>query len=273
MKLFNYLRMLGAFTDGYQRIALPKEPSERAVRRMLTEGQQLSESAIARRREYVAARAAKSGNPVDEAQLAQMLDALSCKDAGNGTVLIPLQFVQDNLVRRLAAVQNNASIHSEEDVKEVLSVFAEYGVQTVQSFRGLTLSGLSWSEKPGQKPKVLVHAADADGEITVIRFEAAIELASKFLLACQALGLREGDLFDMKVEAVDPAIERNKRAGKQVAKLGVYVNHNMLVRSSGILHDGRPPKGERFVQKPTMEQVKVLFDTVASKLAREPQAA
>lgn len=269
MKLFNYLRMLGVFTDGYQRITLPKESSDRAMRRMLAEGQSLSESAIARRREYVAARAEKSGTEVDAVQLEQMLDALACKDMGNGTISLPLQFVQDNMVRRLAAVQNNASIHSTEDVKEVKSVFAEYGVQTVQSFRGLTLSGLSWSEKPGQKPKVLVHATDANGEQTVIRFEAAIELASKFLQACQALDLREGGSFDLKVEAVDPAIERNKRVGKQVAKLGVYVNHNMLVRSRGILHDGRPPKGERFVQKPTMEQVKVLFDTVAAKLARE----
>jgi hypothetical protein len=261
MKLFNYLRLLGVFTDGYQRILVDAEPADRTVRRVLEEAKTASELAIRRRSARLAEIAQKEGTPADAASIEAQCADIAILEGPAGKLSVPLQFLQDGLVRRLAGVQNNACIHDDKDVAEVHSVFKEFGIQTVTTLTGLTFGRMTWSELPGQKPKLMLHAQAGD-EPVVIRLEAASELAPKFLLASQAVGLRAGDLFDLKVEAVDPAAARNQKAGREVMKPRVYVNHNLRLRSHGLVHDGHPPKGERFQQKRTMEQMERLFDEV-----------
>ena len=104
----------------------------------------------------------------------------------------------------------------------------------------------------------MVHTLQGE-EPVVIRFEAASELCQKFLNAAITLPLKKGDVLGIAVEAVDPGVARNKAAGRKVADEGKYVNHNITITVGANTHTGHPPKGTRFVQKPTIEQLETLF--------------
>lgn len=258
MKLFNYLKAVGAFTNAQQLINLSVEPTDRQERKMLEEANDLLGKGWERRKAYLHERNAKSDDPdldFDPEKLREEFFPV-VKD---GIVGMPLQYLQDYMVKKMAAMQNNVSIHNTKEVKELLEVFGDYKVQLVSKFEGLVFDFINWTARDRQKPKLLVHAKDADGEEVVIRFEAASELCQKFLNAALELSLKPGTVFSLAVEAVDPAHEKNKRAGKKVAELGKYVNHNVVVTVGDLSHNGRPPKGERFVQKPTIEFLEKLY--------------
>ena len=255
MKLFNYLRAIGAFTNGRQLIALSVDPTDRGEKKMMEEANRLIDAGWLRYTAYLEKSAAESGNALDlDAEKASFYPKVE-----NGSILVPLQYVQDYMVRKMAAVQNNTSIHNPKEVGELLEVFKDYKVELTQKFTGLVFEFVNWTAKAGQKPKLLVHTKAADGEDVVIRFEAAGELCQKFLMALLELQLQPGQIFDLSVEAVDPAIDKNKRAGRKVADTGKYVNHNLVLTVDGKTHTGHPPRGMRFNQKPTMEFMETLF--------------
>ncbi|KWA84032.1 hypothetical protein WL29_21950 [Burkholderia ubonensis] len=255
MKLFNYLKVFGAFTNAQQLIPLSVEPSDRQEKKMLEEANRLLDAGWARREAYFTQRELNGGEAAD---LVAEKEAFFPKVA-DGKVHIPLQYLQDFMVRKMAAIQNNVSIHNTKEVADLKEVFGDYKVELTSRFTGLVFDFINWSAKEGQKPKLLVHAKDASGEEVVIRFEAAGELCQKFMMALLELKLQPGQAFDLSVEAVDPAIEKNRRAGKKVADTGLYVNHNMVLTVGGKSHTGHPPKGTRFVQKPTIEYMEMMF--------------
>ena len=257
MKLYNYLRVSGSLTQAYQPIRVPVDPKDRQVKKMLETAQTLIDNAWARRKDRLLRQAevTENGEPFDlEAARTAFYPVQDGED-----LLIPLQYLQDYLVRRIAAVQINASIHDKDQVSELQEVFQEYGVEQVNALEGLTFKRIAWSALNGQKPKLMVHATQSDGEDVCIRFEAAVELCQKFMYAMQALQIKEGTVFSLKVWAEDPAIARNKKAGKKVADEGRFVNHNVSVTVDGKTHYGRPPEGVKFVQKPTLESMESLF--------------
>jgi hypothetical protein len=258
MKLFNYSKVFGAFTNAQQVIMLSVEPSDRQERKMLEEANKLIDASWARRYAFLEKRNAESDDPSTVVDLVAEREAFYPKVLGE-KVGIPLQFLQDFMVKKIAAMQNNVSIHNVKEVAELREVFMDYGVELYPAFNGLTYDYLNWTARDLQKPKLLVHCKDAEGEDVVIRFEAAGELCQKFLNAVLELSFVPGTIFDMSFEAIDPAIERNKKAGKKVADPGKYVNHNIVVTVDGLSHTGHPPKGTRFVQKPTMEHMERLF--------------
>lgn len=255
MKLYNYLKVFGAFANAQQLIPLPVEPSDRQEKKMLEEANRLLEAGWARREAWFNQRELKDGEAVD---LDAEKDAFFPK-VRDGQVFIPLQYLQDFMVRKMAAIQNNVSIHNKKEVADLKEVFDDYKVELTPSFENLVFDFISWSAKEGQKPKLLVHAKDATGDEVKIRFEAAGELCQKFMMALLELKLQPGQSFNLSVEAVDPAIEKNRRAGKKVADPGLYVNHNMVLTVNGKSHTGHPPKGTRFVQKPTIEYMEAMF--------------
>ncbi|CAB5514443.1 hypothetical protein ACOTHJ_15700 [Achromobacter xylosoxidans] len=258
MKLLNYAKVFGAFTDAHQLIVLPLKPAptDRAGQKMLEEARRLLDAGWTRRLDWLTSRKEKHDEDFDlEVERA----AFFPKEA-DGNVHMPFQYVMDYMVRKIAALQNNVSIHNTKEVAELREVFDIYGVQLIPRLENIEFSHINWSAREGQKPKLMVHGKDADGDIC-IRFEAAGELCQKFMNAMLDLHLQPGQHFNLAVEAVDPAIERNKKAGKKVADPGKYVNHNMTltVVETGVIHTGHPPKGTRFVQKPTIEQLEHLF--------------
>lgn len=250
MKLFNYIKLLGAMTNGQQLIAIPVEPTDRQERKMLEEAQKLLAAGWSRRAAWLGRRESETGEVVDVAAE----KAAFFPEEKDGKLLIPLQYLQDYLVKRIAAVQNNASIHNKNDVAEVLSVFKDYGVELTSSFTDLTFDHISWSAREGQKDKLLIHTTDATGDVVVIRFEAANELCQKFMQVALALELKPGQLFSMKVAAEDPAIAKGVAPGSLP-----YVNHNLTVTRGAQSHNGRPPKGQKFLQKPTLEVLQAMF--------------
>lgn len=254
MKLFNYLKLFGAFADAYQLILLEQEPTDRSEKKMLEEANKLMAAGWARREAFLQRRIGE-GEEVDlEAERTAFFPAIV-----DGKLAIRLQYLQEYMARKMAALQNNTSIHNKDDVKELKEIFDQYKVGLTSSFTGLEFDHINWSAKESQKPKLLVHAKDAAGEEVCIRFEAAGELCQKFLNAMLYLDIKPGAKFDLSVEAVDPAIERNKKAGKVVADLGKYVNHNMRLKVGNGTHTGHPPKGQKFLQKPTIEYMETLF--------------
>lgn len=262
MKLFNYLRVLGVLTNAHQPIALDVEPTDRSVRKMVEEANELIQRGWARRLAFLQKRQAEANEEFDEAAE----HAAFHPKTEDGKVLMPLQYIQDYLVRRIAAVQTIASIHDAKAVKELREVFAEFGVMPVQSV-DMVFSHINWSARENQKPKLLIHGTDEDGPVCV-RLEAASELCQKSLNALMALDVVAGTKLTLQVEAVDPAIERNRAAKKQVVAPGKYVNHNLTVIVGDKRHTGHPEKGTRFVQKPTIEDLERLFRTVNAHLSK-----
>lgn len=258
MKLFNYLKALGAFTNAQQLIKLPLEPADRQERKMLEEARALLAAGWERRKAYLVERNAKSDDP-DLDFDPETLRGEFFPAESDGSVAMPLQYLQDYMVKKMAAMQNNVSIHNQKEVGELKEVFADYGVETTARFTDLVFDFINWTARDRQKPKLLIHAHDASNEEVVIRLEAASELCFKFLNAALELSLKPGTVFSLSVQAVDPAHEKNKRAGKVVADPGKFVNHNLEVTVDGMTHNGRPPKGERFVQKPTIEFLEKLY--------------
>lgn len=255
MKLFNYAKVFGAFINAMQQIPLPVEPTDRQEKKMLEEANRLIDAGWTRRLVWLEKRDAEGDERVDfDAEKADFYPKVEA-----GTVYMPLQYVQDYMVKKMAAMQNNVSIHNTKEVAELKEVFDDYKVERFPSLKGLVFDFINWTAKEGQKPKLLVHAKDAEGDDVVIRFEAAGELCQKFMMALLDLQLQPGQVFDLSVEAVDPAIEKNRKAGKKVADTGLYVNHNMVLTVGTKTHSGHPPKGTRFVQKPTMEFMETLF--------------
>ena len=255
MKLFNYAKVFGAFINGYQIIPLPAEPKDRQEKKMVETAFDLLNAGWARRRDWLVKRDAEGEERVDfDAEKAAFYPKVE-----DGIVYMPLQYVQDYMVKKMAAIQNNVSIHNTKEVADLKEVFDEYKVELYPSFKGLVFDYINWSAKEGQKPKLIVHCKDADGEEIVIRFEAAGELCQKFMMALLELQLQQGQVFDLSVSAVDPAIEKNRKAGKKVADTGLYVNHNMVLSIGTKSHTGHPPRGTRFVQKPTIEYMETLF--------------
>lgn len=268
MKLFNYAKLFGAFINASQLIELDVEPKDRQERKMLEEANKLVDASWARREAFMADKAAKAGEDLNAEELAKEKEAFFPK-VENGKVFMPLQFIQDFMVKKMAAIQNNTSIHNTKEVAELKEVFDLYGVQLHPKFTGLVFDHISWSARERQKPKLMLHTKQGD-DVVVIRFEAASELCQKFLNVVLALKLKPGTVFDLQVEAVDPAIERNKKAGRKVAELGLYVNHNLTVTVGTQVHTGHPPKGTRFVQKPTIEQLEALFYQARDASAEDP---
>lgn len=257
MKMYNYAKLLGAFINGQQLVTLALEPKDRAERKMLEEANSLIAKGWERKLAYLKDRQAKADEQFDEA--AEKLAFHPVVEGGS--VHMPLQYVQDFMVKKMAAIQNNTSIHNTKEVEELKSVFKDYGVSWTSELTELTFDHISWSARPGQKPKLLVHAKTGDTPV-VIRFEAAGELCHKFMHAILGLELSEGSVFSIQVEAVDPAIARNLKAGKKVADPGKFVNHNIVVKKEGAsaVHTGKPADG-KFVQKMTIEQLEDLFQT------------
>lgn len=255
MKLLNYVKPLGAFTNANQIILLAAEPKDRQEKKMKEEAELLVRARIERQLAYAADKAAKTGETVD----LQALRTSLTPEVTDGRVLMPLQYLQDYMTRKIAAVQNNVSIHNTKEVAELREVFGEYGVELITSLPDLTFDHINWSARPGQKPKLMVHAADPAATPVVIRLEAASELCQKFMNAAMALTLKPGMRFGLAVEAVDPALEKNRRAGKKVADEGRYVNHNLTLSVAGKQHTGHPPQGTRFLQKPTLADMEHLF--------------
>lgn len=255
MKLLNYVKPMGRFTNANQLIAISLDTKDRQEKKMLEEAQELVAKRIERAVAYSIEKAAKAGEDFDEAAERAALTPL----VEDGQVFMPLQYLQEYMTRKMAAIQNNVSIHNTKDVGELVSVFNDFGVELISELKGLIFDHIGWSARPGQKPKLMVHAKEADDTPVVIRFEAASELCQKFLNSAITFKLKPGTVFDLAVEAVDPAIEKNKRAGKKVSDLGVYVNHNLSLTVAGEVQTGHPPKGTRFLQKPTLEQLEILF--------------
>ena len=268
MKLFNYAKVFGAFINAMQLIPLPVEPKDRQEKKMLEEANRLIDAGWLRRKAWLEKRDAEGEERVDfDAEKAAFYPKVE-----DGTVYMPLQYVQEFMVRKMAAIQNNVSIHNTKEVADLKEVFDEYKVELFPSFKGLVFDFINWSAKQGQKPKLIVHAKDADGEDIVLRFEAAGELCQKFMMALLELQLQQGQVFDLSVSAVDPAIEKNRKAGKKVADTGLYVNHNMVLNIGSKSHTGHPPRGTRFVQKPTIEYMETLFKQ-AQMATQAPQKA
>lgn len=253
MKLYNYLATIGAFTNGFQDVKIKKDTSDRQEKKMIAEAYQLMESSWNRR----IARFQKMMEAGEDIDLAAEKLKFFPKEV-NGEIIFPLQFVQDFIVRKIAGIQNHISIHNKKELAELSEVFAEYAIKPVRVFKDLTLERISWTAKSQQKPKLMVFAKDGE-EPVCIRFEAANELSQKFLMAMLELGLKPGMKFSFKVEAVDPSIERNEKAGNNKAPIGKYVNHNLVLVLDGKRHTGHPPKGQRFNQKPTIEFMETLF--------------
>jgi hypothetical protein len=270
MKLFNYAKVFGAFINAMQLIPLPVEPKDRQEKKMVEEANRLLDAGWQRKLVWLEKRDAEAepNERVDfEAEKAAFFPKVE-----DGIAYYPLQYVQDFMVKKMAAMQNNVSIHNTKEVAELKEVFDEYKVQLFPSFKGLAFDFINWSAKEGQKPKLLVHAKDADGEEIVIRFEAAGELCQKFMMALLELQVQPGQIFDLRVEAVDPAIEKNRKAGKKVADTGLYVNHNMVLTVGTKTHTGHPPRGTKFVQKPTIEYMETMFKQ-AQMATQAPQKA
>lgn len=258
MKLFNYSKLFGAFTNAQQLLELDAnpDPKDRQNTKMLAEARSLLDAGWARRVAWLTKRKEEKDEDFD---LDAKRAAFFPKEE-NGKIYMQLQYVLDYIVRKIVALQNNTSIHNTDDVAELREVFDQYGVGRYPKLENIEFSHLNWSAREGQKPKLMIHGKDADGDVC-IRLEAAGELCQKFMNAAIDLNLQPGQHFNMAVEAVDPAIERNKKAGKEVATPGKYVNHNMVltILETGVIHTGHPPKGTRFVQKPTIEQLEALY--------------
>jgi hypothetical protein len=255
MKLFNYAKVFGSVINAMQLIPLPVEPKDRQEKKMVEEAYRLLDAGWVRRMAWLEKRDAEGDERVDfDAEKAAFYPKVE-----DGTVYMPLQYVQDYMVKKMAAMQNNVSIHNTKEVAELKEVFDEYKVERLPSLTGLAFDFINWTAKEGQKPKLLVHAKDAEGEDIVIRFEAAGELCQKFMMALLDMQLQPGQVFDLSVTAVDPAIEKNRKAGKKVADTGLYVNHNMVLTVGTKTHTGHPPRGTKFVQKPTIEFMEALF--------------
>lgn len=268
MKLFNYAKVFGAFINAMQLIPLPVEAKDRQEKKMVEDANRLLNAGWQRKLVWLEKRDAEGEERVDfEAEKAAFFPKVE-----DGITYYPLQYVQDYMVKKMAAMQNNVSIHNTKEVAELKEVFDEYKVQLFPSIKGLAFDFINWSAKEGQKPKLLVHAKDADGEEIVIRFEAAGELCQKFMMALLELQLQPGQVFDLRVEAVDPAIEKNRKAGKKVADTGLYVNHNMVLTVGTKSHTGHPPRGTKFVQKPTIEYMETMFKQ-AQMVTPAPQKA
>lgn len=266
MKLFNYLKLFGVFTNAYQLIPISPEPTDRQEKKMLEEARKDIDASWSRREAALLRKEGEAGEKLDlEAEKAAFYPATV-----DGKLMIPLQYLQDYMIRKMAAIQNNTSIHNPTECAELRQIFADYGVITFPALTGLVFDRVGWSAKELQKPKILVHAKAGEDEVC-IRFEAAGELGLKFLHALLALGLRPGMTFDLAVEAVDPAIAKNVRAGKKVADTGLYVNHNLRLTVDGKVHTGHPPQGQKFCQKPTIEQMETLFRQ--AQLATESKQA
>jgi hypothetical protein len=253
MKLFNYQKLFGAFTDAYQPILLDQEPTDKNERKMLDKAKTLIDAGWTRRMMALEKQEQKNGEPVNfdaerEAFYPKVVD---------GKLAVPLQYLQEYMFQKIAALQNNTSIHNTQEVGELKEVYDEYGIVLTPQFKGLVFDFINWSAKDRQKPKLLVHAKDAAGEEVCIRFEAAGELCQKFMNALLYLPVKQGTVFDLKVEAVDPAIARNAAGGK--VEVGKYVNHNLVLTACGKTHSGHPPKGTKFLQKPTIEYMETLF--------------
>lgn len=257
MKLFNYAKVFGAFINAMQLIPLPVDPKDRQEKKMLEEANRLIDAGWTRRLQWLEKRDAEA-EPNERVDFDAEKAAFYPK-VEDGIVYMPLQYVQDYMVKKMAAMQNNVSIHNTKEVAELKEVFDEYKVERFPSLKGLVFDFINWTAKEGQKPKLLVHAKDADGEDIVIRFEAAGELCQKFMMALLDMQLQPGQVFDLAVQAVDPAIEKNRKAGKKVADTGLYVNHNMVLTVGTKTHTGHPPRGTKFVQKPTIEFMEALF--------------
>lgn len=269
MKLFNYAKVFGAFINAMQLIPLPVEPTDRQEKKMLEEANRLLDAGWLRRLAWLEKRDAEGDEPVDfDAEKLAFFPKVE-----GGTVFMPLQYVQDFMVKKMAAMQNNVSIHNTKEVAELTEVFNDYKVERFPGFKGLAFDFVNWTAKEGQKPKLLVHAKEVDGEEVVIRFEAAGELCQKFMMALLDLQLQPGQVFDLTVEAVDPAIEKNRKAGKKVADTGLYVNHNMVLTVGAKTHTGHPPRGTKFVQKPTMEFMEALFRQAQAATQETKKAA
>lgn len=256
MKLFNYAKSLGVLLDAHQPITLSKAPSDRQERKMLEEAHLLINKGWERRLAWLTSRRDEKEEEFDEA--AERTAFFPVEQDGN--ILMPFQYVMDYMVRKMAALQNNVSIHNTKEVGELREVFNDYGVQLHPALSNIEFSHINWSARERQKPKLMVHGKDADGDVC-IRLEAAGELCQKFMHAAIALNLQPGQHMNLAFEAVDPAIERNKKAGKKVAETGKYVNHNIVVTvlETGVVHTGKPPQGTPYVQKYTIEQLEALF--------------
>lgn len=262
--IFNYEKVLGCMVNGSSELVL-SEDGDREERDLLDEGLEVMGKAWGRRKTFLESRQL-AGDDIDLA--AEEADFF--RKSPDGKTIVEAQYVIEMLRtdRKMAKLAQTSSIFDTEGVKRLTELYAKYGIETVTAFTGLTLTGINWSKKGAQKEKILVHAKRADGSPVCIRFEASFNLGFKLLHAILGTGLQIGQTFDLAVEAVDGAIAKNQRAGKEVEKPGRFVNHNLTVKANGKAHNGYPPKGVQFVQKPTIELMETLFNQ--TQMAIEP---
>lgn len=295
MQQFNYVKALGSFLNAMQPITIATEPSDRDGKKMLAAFNDGFAKVL--NRGLTRFKSANQGaSEADiEAEKKRLTDDV-IKPAGEGKISVPLQYLQDYLIRKMASVQNNVSMHDTDSVAELREVLGEYQIVEHRQFKDMTFSNVFWTAKEGQKPKVLLFCDSADRENMCIRFEAAGELAQKILHAVQSLNLQTGSKFSLDFSTEDPAVRRNgerdklrnlKKSGviseadeKRLGgmgnneKEGVFVNHNMLVTAEVggqvVTHTGKPPKGTPFVQKMTVEAMEALYKSVARGIVRAP---
>ncbi|GBG14554.1 peptidyl-prolyl cis-trans isomerase [Novimethylophilus kurashikiensis] len=256
--IYNYEKVLGCMVNGSSELAL-SEDGDREERDLLDEGLDVMSKAWPRRKAFMESRI-EAGEEIDlDAEEADFF-----RKNADGKTIVEAQYVIDMIRtdRKMAKLAQTSSIFDVEGAKKLSELYAKYGIETVKDFKGLTLTGIAWSKKGAQKEKILLHATRPDGSPVCIRFEASFNLGFKLLHAVLGTDLRVGQTFDLTVEAVDGAIAKNKRAGKEVEKLGRFVNHNLELKANGKTQNGYPPKGVAFVQKPTIELMETLLQQV-----------
>lgn len=267
MNVFNYVRALGAFLNGSQLIRIAAEPADRQDRKMLAEAFEKMEAHWVNREAFFEKRILAGDEYDIDAEKKAFFPV-----AKDGFFEIQLQFLQDFMIRNIAGAQNNVSIHDAKAIAELRAVLDEFKVKTYSRFKGVTFDKVNWTANGQQKPKLLIHLKKADAE-HCIRLEAATELCPKFIVAALEMNLVPGDVFDLEFKAEDPAIYRNQQAGKKVAEVGKYVNHNIKLTKGSRYHTGRQT-GRKFEQKQTIEVVEAMYrQLVIATSLQTPRAA
>ena len=254
-------------TEGRPLVFVPSTIKDRFFSRALKNALERMSAAKARKEETLRRRFETTGEILEEeARLAILADfdpAVNTDKTG-----VPLQYLLGEL-RGLAGLVQTASIHSTEKVAEFKQLMEEMGIACIKSFVNLKFLKIGWSAQLNQRPKAMLFAEAEDGQILVMRFEGVSESGIKMLHAVEQTELKAGDIFSLAVDAIDPAVSRNEKAGKEVSPVGRYVNHNLVVTNttSGKTSQGRP--AGPFVQKVTEIEAKALFDvTVQAVLNR-----
>ena len=284
MKQFDYMKSTGSFLEATQKVSLDKSSE-------LFEDVLDSTTGINREKERVRARieADTELNAEEKAARIEELFAEMISDdpANPEKALVQFRYVA-GVLRGRAGVQTQTSIYDTAVMEKFRKLLTKYGMVEHREFENLTFEGINWSAKGRQLPKVLLFATDSTGELCNIRFEAANELAQKILRAISEARIQPGQVFSIKFEAQNPVtvhqaaidkLEALQAAGvisdEQSSRLEYMKKHpkkegtvdhvltlTTLVDGKRFESLGRPPKGEKFQQKMTMEDMEAMFKRI-----------